>query len=263
MFGDPLTAIPSGAISNDEVVLAESRFVPQRYEPNYAYPLLVLFHGRGGDEDAVVKSVPTMSWRNYVALGLRGPEVVRKGGQIRGYGWGPEFARPGSGRDPSWRPREADPQRLARALRGPVDLPDLVEDGVFGAIRNLRRSLHVHSERIYLVGVGEGAAAAFALALRYPERFAGVVALNGWLPDRSLRPLARLRACREQNLRILMIHGEWNGRAPVSRARRDAALLKSAGLKVAFQSYPTASRLTAPMLADVDTWLIQQCTVGH
>ncbi len=44
--------------------------------------------------------------------------------------------------------------------------------------------------------------------------------------------------------------------------RRDAALLRWAGLRVAFQSYPTANRLTAPMLSDVDTWLIQQCTVG-
>jgi phospholipase/carboxylesterase len=261
MSGDPLTTIPSGGIRDEELVLAESRFVPQRYEPNYAYPLLVMFHGRGGDEDAVVRSVPTMSWRNYVALGLRGPEVVRKGGQFKGYGWGPEFARPGSGRD-AWRPREPEAQRLARTLRGPAELRDHVEDGVFGAVRNLRRSLHVHSERIFLVGVGEGAAAAYHLALRYPERFAGVVAMNGWLPDRSLRPLARLKACREVGLRILMIHGEWNGKAPVARARHDAALLKSAGLKVAFQSYPTANRLTGPMLSDVDTWLIQQCTVG-
>jgi phospholipase/carboxylesterase len=262
MSGDPLTAIPSGGICDDKVVLAESRFVPQRYEPNYAYPLLVLFHGRGGDEETVVRSVPTMSWRNYVALGLRGPEVIRKGGEIRGYGWGHEFARPGSGRETAWRPRESDSVRLSRILRGMGDMRDLVEDGVFNAIRNLRRSLHIHSERIYLVGVGEGAAAAFSMALRYPERFAGIIALNGWLPDRSLRPLARLHACREQGLRLLMIHGEWNGRAPVEQARRDAALLKSAGLKVAFQSYPTANRLTSPMLADVDNWLIQQCTVG-
>ena len=28
--------------------LVEARFVPQRYEPNYPYPLLVLFHARGG-----------------------------------------------------------------------------------------------------------------------------------------------------------------------------------------------------------------------
>ena len=30
--------------------LAEACYVPQRYEPNYPYPLLVMFHPRGGDE---------------------------------------------------------------------------------------------------------------------------------------------------------------------------------------------------------------------
>ena len=37
--------------------------------------------------------------------------------------------------------------------------------------------------RIFLVGVGEGAAVAYRLRLSYPERFAGVVAINGWLPS--------------------------------------------------------------------------------
>jgi phospholipase/carboxylesterase len=238
------------------VSLAEARFVPQRYEPNYAYPLLVLFHGRGGDEHQLIGSVPTMSWRNYIALGLRGPEAVRREGGVIGYGWGPDFARrrrPAPGRAPS--PAEV----LRRSLHGGLrDLADQAEEGTFAAIRELRRSLHVHSERIFLMGVGEGAAVAFRLGLAYPERFAGVVALNGWLPPCSSRPLARLKACRE--LKVLVVHGEWNGRAPIARARRDVALLRAAGLRVAFQSYPCAHRLTAPMLSDVDTWLIHQCT---
>ena len=31
--------------STDSGSLVEARFIPQRYEPNYPYPLLVLFHG--------------------------------------------------------------------------------------------------------------------------------------------------------------------------------------------------------------------------
>ncbi len=67
---------------------AESRFIPQRYEPNYPYPLLVLLHGRGGDEHQLVRSIPSMSWRNYVGLGLRGPESIIRRGQPAGFGWG-------------------------------------------------------------------------------------------------------------------------------------------------------------------------------
>ena len=133
----------------------------------------------------------------------------------------------------------------------------MLEEGVFSAIRQTRRALHVHSERIYLVGIGEGAAVAYRLGLSYPERFAGVVAINGWIPG-GFRPLARLKSCRD--LRILVVHGEWNARVPIRPTRRDVASLRAGGLHVAFQSYPCAHRMTSPMLADVDTWLINHCT---
>jgi phospholipase/carboxylesterase len=237
--------------------LVEARFVPQQYEPNYPYPLLVLLHARGGDEGQMVRSMPAMSWRNYVGLGLRGPERVIRKGRDAGYGWGPGFAR-GDRLPPRAAPAEPDAEMVRRWLQdGPADPMDRLEDAVFAAVLQTRRALHVHSERIFLVGCGEGAAVCYRLALTYPERFAGVVALNGWIPS-GFRPLGRLKACRE--LRILVVHGQWNARVPIQSARRDVAMLRAGGLHVAFQAYPCAHRLTSPMLADVDTWLINQCT---
>lgn len=235
--------------------LVEARFVPQRYEPNYAYPLLVLLHARGGDEQQMVRSMPAMSWRNYVGLSLRGPEVVTRHGEPVGHGWGPDFARR---ERHSNLPALPDPESFRRQLASPEPDPvDLIEDGIFNSIRQTRRALHVHSERIFLVGVGEGAAVAYRLAMSHPERFAGVVAINGWLPG-GFRSLARMKDCR--GLRVLVVHGEWNAKAPVEQARRTVGILRNGGLSVAFQSYPCAHRLTSHMLADVDTWLINQCT---
>src|SRR4051794_7878169 len=235
--------------------LVEARFVPQRYEPNYAYPLLVLLHARGGDEQQMVRSMPAMSWRNYVGLSLRGPEVVIRKGLPSGHGWGADFGRRERTSSVLAVPdHEIFRRHLASVEPHPVDA---LEDGIFAAVRQTRRALHVHSERIFLVGVGEGAAVAYRTALSYPERFAGVVAINGWLPG-GFRPLGRLKACRD--LRILVVHGEWNARVSVQSARRDVRVLRAGGLRVAFQSYPCAHRLTSPMLSDVDTWLINHCT---
>lgn len=256
MSSDRLNA-PSFDATSGTGSLAEARFIPQRYEPNYAYPLLVLFHTRGGDEQQMVRPMPALSWRNYVGLSLRGPEVVNRRGRAEGYGWGPAFTRPDRmvpRPAPSLPEGELVRRRLFESATDPVDA---LEEGVFASIRQTRRALHVHSERIFLVGCGEGAAVAFRIGLSYPERFAGVVAINGWLPG-NFRPLARLKECRD--LRILVVHGEWNGRVPVQAARRDVAMLRAGGLRVAFQSYPCAHRLTSPMLSDVDTWLINRCT---
>ena len=238
--------------------LAEARFVPQSYEPNYPYPLLVMFHGRGGDEHQMVRSMPAMTWRNYVGLGLRGPEVAIRREHHDGHGWGPMFARPDRRQDRPG-PVLSDREIVRRVLYsdGPSDAIDALEDGVFAAVRNLRRTLHVHSERIFLVGTGEGAAVAYRLAMTFPERFAGVISINGWLPTGS-RPLGRLKECR--GLRFLAVHGEWNARAPIDLARKQVGALRAGGLKVAFQTYPSAHRMTSPMMADVDTWLVNQCT---
>jgi phospholipase/carboxylesterase len=236
--------------------LFETRFVPQRYEPNYAYPLLVLFHGRGGDEQQMVRSMPAMSWRNYVGLSLRGPERHVRRGRPDGYSWGPSFARP-ERQGPRCPALASETELFRRRLHdGVADAVDQIEDSVFAAIRQSRRALHVHSERIFLVGIGEGAAVAYRLGLSYPERFAGVVAINGYIPG-GFRPLGRLRACRD--LSVLVVHGEWNARVSVRAARRDVSVLRSGGLPVAFQSYPCAHKITAPMLSDVDTWLINHC----
>jgi len=256
MSSERRITLPFG-VPTDTSPLVEAMFVPQRYEPNYPYPLLILLHAHGGDEQQMVRSMPALSWRNYVGLGLRGPDPIIKRGRIDGYGWGPAFVRPDR-RVEQLGAGETELEAFRRRLKGGTpDAVELVEDGVFAAVLQARRTLHVHSERLFLVGYGEGAAVAYRLGLTYPERFAGVVALNGWIPA-GFRPLGRIKACRE--LRILVVHGEWNTRTSIDLARRAVGTLRAAGLRVAFHAYPCAGRLTTPMLADVDNWLIHQCT---
>jgi phospholipase/carboxylesterase len=256
MTNDRLNA-PSSSATSSSSLLVETRFIPRQYEPNYAYPLLVLFHARGGDEDQLVRAMPALSWRNYVGLGLRGPEPVIKRDRLAGFGWGSEFEPPQrSGL--RLRPTRSEAEIVRSALfDSEPDEIDRLEDGVFTAIRKTRSLLHIHSERIFLVGCGEGAAFAYRLGLGFPDRFAGVVAVNGWLPT-GFRPLARMKACRD--LPILVVHGAWNSRYPLSSARRDVSTLQSGGLRVAFQSYPSSHRLNSQMLGDVDTWLMNHCT---
>jgi phospholipase/carboxylesterase len=239
--------------------LVETRFIPRQYEPNYAYPLLVLLHSRGSAEEQLVRAMPAVSWRNYVGLGLRGPQPVIKRDGLVGFGWGSEFEQPNHRAVRSSSGTELEVLRRVMMDSEP-EVFDYLEETVFSAILETRKLLHVHSERIFLVGCGEGAAVAYWLGLTFPERFAGIVAVNGWLPV-GLRPLGRLKACRD--LPVLAVHGAWNTRFPLQEARRNVSTLRAGGLKVAFQSYPCSHKLSTHMLADVDTWLMGHCTGHH
>lgn len=199
-------------------------FLPTGYEPNYPYPLLVFFHGHGGSEEQVLQLAPKLSRRNYICISLRGTQQLDPTIDGRpGYSWGQDG--------------EHDAQ---------------IEDYVFSAIQQTRRNYHVHSERIYLAGICEGAGLAYRLGLLYPERVAGVIALNGAMP-RQGSPLMRLPEVRQ--LRVLIGHGIANAVVPLAMAKRDFRLLYAAGLPVQMHTYPSTHRLHEHMLRDINRWL--------
>jgi phospholipase/carboxylesterase len=200
-------------------------FLPTGYEPNYPYPLLVFLHGHGGSEEQVLRLAPRLSRRNYICIGLRGPHPVDP--------------RPDGGPAFSW------------GLNGQSDAR--VEEYVFRAVEQTRRKYHVHSERIYLAGFCEGATLAYRLGLLFPERFAGIISLNGCMP-RHGGPLLRLSEVR--HLRVLIGHGIANAVVPLALARGDFRLFYAAGLAVRMHTYPATHRIHPHMLRDINRWVI-------
>lgn len=201
-------------------------FLPTGYEPNYPYPLLVFFHGQGSNEEQILRLAPNLSRRNYVCISLRGTEELGRGQDGEpGYGWGPD---------------------------APCD--SSVEDYVIRAIEKTRRSYHIHSERIFLAGFCEGATLAFRLGLAHPEKFGGIISLNGRLP-RGSAPFFRYPELRQ--LRVLIGHGIANACVPHSVARADFKLLHTAGIRVQMHTYSTTHRIHPNMLRDIDRWIMR------
>jgi phospholipase/carboxylesterase len=217
---------------NSEVSASRGRplgtFLPTGYERKYAYPLVVFLHGRGGNEEQILKYAPRLSRRNFICIGLRGPQPVADA-----------LGRPAF----SW---SAD---------APVD--SNTEDYIYRAIEQTRRAYHVHSERIYLAGVGEGATLAYRLGLGSPERFAGIVALNGHMP-RGGGPLFRFPDVRR--LKVLIGHGSDNREIPLTDARSDYRSLYSSGIDVRFHTYASTHKIHPDMLRDMNRWIIGHLT---
>ncbi|MBN9517705.1 esterase [bacterium] len=200
-------------------------FLPTDYQPRYPYPLVVVFHQAGGSEETGARLLPRISRRNYLGLSLRGPHT-----DGRGFGW--------SDADPDW-----------------------LTDYLLAAVEQTRRTYHVHSERVFLLGVGDGAAAAYRAGLRMADRVAGVVALNGLMPKPNGRPLFSLGAVR--GLPVFIGHGVANPVVPYATAERDFRLLYAAGADVKLTGYPTSQKLHAHMLRDVNRWVMGGVTSGR
>lgn len=203
-------------------------FLPTGYEPNYAYPLIVLFHPHGGSDEQVLRLAPRISRRNAIYLSLRGPVPLNATDDdgLPAFGWG----EPGE------------------------------HDGCLGeyllkAVEQTRREFHIHSERVYLTGVAEGAAVAYRMALRMPGKFAGVVSINGTLPRPAEGPLFRDDEVRD--LRVLIAHGAANEVVPLEFARRDFLALYGAGADVLLSTYPCTHAVHPNMLRDINRWVIR------
>jgi phospholipase/carboxylesterase len=202
-------------------------FVPTGYEPNYAYPLIVFFHGHGGSDEQAIRLAPRISRRNYIFMSIRGPETLetRDDDGLHAYGW------------------------------GSVEQEAANEDYALKAIAQTCRKYHIHTERVYLAGINDGARIAYKLALKSPEKFAGLIAINAQFPRPEEGPL--FHGEKIQHMRMLLAHGAANEAIPLEQARRDFLALYGAGVDVTLNTYPATTAIHPNMLLDINRWMVR------
>jgi phospholipase/carboxylesterase len=202
-------------------------FAPCRYEPNYAYPLLIWLHGPGDDEEQVGRIMPYVSLRNYVAIGPRGGSPPLPG--QAGYRW----------------------QQSAEAILA-------AEESVFGCLDLACQQFHVAPDRIFIGGYRCGGTMALRIAMRNPHAFAGAVSLGGPFPT-DHAPLSQLRHLRR--LPLLIAQGREAAEGPAQRTCEDLRLFHIASLRVALRLYVQDEELTTQMLQDMNAWMME-CITG-
>ncbi|MCI0491652.1 MAG: dienelactone hydrolase family protein, partial [Planctomycetes bacterium] len=121
------------------------------YEPGYAYPLVVWLHGTPGNEHQLLKVMPLVSMRNYVAIAPRA--TAEESRNRNAY---------------HWRQTQAEFEES--------------ETRIFDCIAIAKRRFNIHGERVFLAGYGAGGTMAVRIAWSNPDRFAGVASLGGSLP---------------------------------------------------------------------------------
>ena len=200
--------------------------VPDSYEPRYPYPLVIWLCDQDCPPAAALEHIAHLSPQNYVGLAIDGGSLAPP-------------SPSGDARD--------ELMRLVTSLAE-------IENRVVSAVRSFRQNVHVHSERIFLVGVGQAASTAMLIQLHQPDWFSGCVAFGGqFLPSASL--LIQRRG--------LLGKRFWLGAPINTRSTRTvndtqhaARQLIASAADVTTQLYPTNKPVSRTMLRDVDRWII-------
>lgn len=201
-------------------------FGPERYESRYHYPLVVWLHSCHSSERELENVMPELSLQNYVACAPRGS--LQCGADGTKYRWGKSAASAA-----------------------------IAEEVIFESIELACSQFSIARERTFLAGFGGGASMAWRVALRYPKRFAGVVALCGDFPQEH-HPLTNLDAARE--LPTLWMYGGESQRCGIKQICESLPLLHAARLAVDIRQYPCSDELLSNMLADTNGWLMERIT---
>lgn len=201
-------------------------FGPERYESRYDYPLVVWLHSCHSSEAELEAVMCGLSLQNYVGCAPRAPIPSDRG--LGRFVWGSS----------------------ANALA-------VAEEIVFAGVDLAAQQFSICRRKIFIAGFGSGATMAWRLALRYPEHFAGVVAICGGFPNEQ-RSLVRLNSARK--LPVLWMYGQDSRNCNIQQVCETLPLLHAASLAVDIRQYPCGDELLSNMLTDSNIWLMEQVT---
>jgi phospholipase/carboxylesterase len=197
---------------------------------------VVWLHGLGADGHDFVPVVPELGLPETLAVRFVFPHAPSLPVTING-GY----------RMPAWYDI-ADTDLARRADRTGL----LASAARVAALLDRERERGIASERIVLAGFSQGGAVALQLALSYPHRLAGLLALSTYFAtgeDVTPDPANR-------DLPIEVQHGLFDPLVPERMGRLTIDRLRDLGYAPTYRTYPMEHAVCAEQIADIGRWLI-------
>jgi phospholipase/carboxylesterase len=195
------------------------------------FPTILALHGWGASAHDLLGLAPVLHGGQALVLCPQGPLALQVAPGMLGYGWFPiDTGRP---------PDAGAFAKGADAVRAFLD----------AAIERYP----VDRRKLVLLGFSQGGVLAYDLALREPERFAGLVALSSWLPDALAEGATRQPA--HARLPTLVVHGTRDPLIPVDRARASRDRLLALGVPTTYREYEMEHEIRPEALRAVVEWL--------
>ena len=106
-------------------------------------------------------------------------------------------------------------------------------------------------EHIVIAGFSQGGAVAYHVALGYPERLAGLMALSTYFATNDSVRYSTVNT----DMPILIEHGTHDPVVPVILGEQAKQLLSEKGYNVAYHTYPMAHQVCMPQIQNIGKWL--------
>jgi predicted peptidase len=198
-------------------------YVPLDYTPGKQWPVIVDLHGNGAQGSDGIRQTAHFLPEEIRLHRARFPLVV------------------------------IFPQAAAGTTWQTATMQDMVSAEIEAALLEF----HGDPDRVSLTGFSMGAFGVYAMAARWPTRFAALVAIAGDIPQSASDTAAQLRGTP-----IWLFHGETDERIPVTQSRQLFAALKQTGASVRYTEYPDTHHGPAVEKAYADPavvdWLLTQ-----
>lgn len=200
-----------------------SLFIPEHYEANYPYPLILWLGSSAESCGNLLDLTSQVSNRNYFGASVRTDMTTSAEQTI----------------DDLW--MQAEHQAV------------FLENRIYQEVCELRRTFHIHSERIYVAGFDREASLALQLLLQRPEWFAGAIVFSGRFP-KFQKPLEHSHEF--QGKRVLMGISARQPRMEIADTISSGPVLNSAGMDVCTRMYEAQPSVPPKLLTDMNRWLM-------
>jgi phospholipase/carboxylesterase len=211
--------------------------LPQGYDGQKSYPLLIGLHGNGGNAEAMASLWREFDDREMIYAAPQGayPKLGSFPSKNNEYSWEIQIQDEGL-----W--KRGDPLTVAYILE---------------VARELSRICNIGE--IYLLGHSQGAAYAYTAGIKHPDVFKGVICFGGLIPpmDKSYSLLSMEDVARGRGLRVFIAHGRYDRALNISEGKKARALLEEADYDVTFYPFEGGHEISPTALKSAIKWLLQ------
>ncbi|MBM3924695.1 MAG: alpha/beta fold hydrolase [SAR202 cluster bacterium] len=202
--------------------------LPEDYDPDRSYPLVVLLHGFGSNMHDLASLAPALDGKDFAYVCPNAPLSIPLGPNMKGFAWAPL-------------PGERTEEHLKAAEKLIAEFLD-----------EASKEYKTPKGKILLGGFSQGGMMTFRVGLSAPDKLAGLFSLSGFI-DNPDAVKASLPSQRDQP--IFIAHGTEDTVIPVGGARKSAAFLREQGYNPEYHEYVMAHQVTPQVIDDLRVWM--------